>query len=278
VFSVDTNTIVYISVCSLLAILVAAASSAYGTLAIVIAILALLTILLIFIINYADFLVFSLFTKMFKIRQIPAKDYYIPKSNDCVVKYVNGIYYATGYLTANVYSYVFTMEQVQQEEEEAVLSEAPNTWERIVSNVTFPFKYHILVAAEDIQQYRETLEAKRGALEYRLSKEMSASTPSQLTIEDLQRQISIVQARIDRLSSGERPLNAVMYIESTAVGVSEKEALDILSNQLSHLQTMFSGFDLNIVRVVGREALLLFRLNYFIPPREELELMLSVQK
>jgi len=275
---VDTNTIVYISVCSLLAILVAAASPVYGPFAIVIGLLALLTILLIFIINYADFLVFSLFTRLFKIRQIPAKDYYIPKSNDCVVKYVNGIYYATGYLTANVYNYVFTMEQVQQEEEEAVLSEAPNTWERIVSNVTFPFKYNILVAAEDIQQYRETLEAKRGALEFRLSREMSASTPSQLAIEDLQRKISIIQARINRLSSGERPLTAVMYIESTAVGVSEKEALDTLSNQLSHLQTMFSGFDLNIVRVVGREALLLFRLNYFIPPREELELMLSVQK
>ncbi|MGC8628682.1 MAG: hypothetical protein ACP5T4_00520 [Candidatus Micrarchaeia archaeon] len=273
----DSNTIFYIGTCSLIALMTASVGSLYGPFALIMGILSLLTIVTLFIINYADFLLFSLFTLLFGIREIPAKDYYIPKTNDCVIKYVNGIYYATGYLTANVYNYVFTVEQIQ-EGEEAVLSEAPNTWERIVQNISFPFKYNILCYSEDLQEYRDELEAKRGTLEFQLSREMSSSSPSQLEIEDLQRRINIIQTRIDRLSSGERPINAVMYIESTAVGVSEKEAMDALTSQLNHLQTVFGSFDLNIVRVVGRELYSLFRFNFALPQKEEMELMFSVQK
>ncbi|MGC8675958.1 MAG: hypothetical protein ACP5T3_00365 [Candidatus Micrarchaeia archaeon] len=273
----DANTIFYLATCSIIAILVAMASAAYGSAAIIVAVLAILAILAFFIINYADFLLFPLFTTILNIKQIPAKDYYIPKANNAIIKYVNGVYYATGYLTANIYNYVFTVEQIQ-EGEETLLAEGPNNWERIVQNITFPFKYDIVCFAEDLQKYRDELEARRGALEFQLSREMSSTTPSQLTIEDLQRRINIIQTRIDRLSSGERPINALMYIESTAVGVSEKEALDSLSSQLDHLQTVFGGFDLSITRVVGRELYSLFQFNYALPGEQELELEFSVQK
>ncbi|MEM3781467.1 MAG: hypothetical protein QXT43_00690 [Candidatus Micrarchaeaceae archaeon] len=273
----DSNTVFYLAACSLIAILVAAAASSYGQAAILIVALSILAILLFFIINYADFLLFPLFTILFNIKQVPAKDYYIPKANNAIIKYVNGIYYATGYLTANIYNYVFSVEQVQ-EGEDALLAEGPSNWERIVQNIGFPFKYNIVHYSEDLQKFRDELEAKRGSLEFQLSREMSATNPSQLTIENLQRRINILQARIDRLSSGERPINALMYIESTAVGVSEKEALDALSAQLEHLKTVFGGFDLSITRVVGRELYLLFQMNYAIPQRQNLELAFTVQK
>ncbi|MEM0074480.1 MAG: hypothetical protein QW091_01995 [Candidatus Micrarchaeaceae archaeon] len=273
----DFNTILYLATCSIIAILVGAATTTYGSSAIPIVVLSIIAILLFFIINYADFLLFPVFTNIFNIKQIPAKDYYIPKSNNAVIKYVNGIYYATGYLTANIYNYVFTVEQIQ-EGEETLLAEGPNNWERIVQNITFPFKYNIVCYAEDLQKYRDELEARRGALEFQLSREMSSTTPSQLTIEDLQRRINIIQTRIDRLSSGERPINAAMYLESTAVGVSEKEALDALAAQLDHLQTVFGGFDLSITRITGRELYLLFQFNYAVPQQQALELVFTVQR
>ena len=273
----DINTIAYIGICSLIAVLVASGGSMYGPFAAIVAVLALFSIVFLFIINYADFLVFPLFTNMLRIKQIPAKDYYIPRTNDCIIKNVSGVYYATGYLTANIYNYVFSAEQVQ-EGEENLLAAAPNTWERIVSNISFPFKYNIVCYSEDIQKYRDELEARRGTLEFQMSKEMSSTSPNQLTIEDLQRRINILQARIDRLSSGERPINAIMYIETTAVGVSEKEAQDSLNSQLTHLQTVFGSFDLSITRIMGRELYYLFKFNYALPQAEELGLMFSVQK
>jgi hypothetical protein len=107
---------------------------------------------------------------------------------------------------------------------------------------------------------------------------MNTSNPSQLTIEELQRKMNIIDARMDRLSKGERPIDALMYIETTAVGISEKEAVDSLTNQLNHLQTLFNSFDLSITRIVGRELYYLFTLNYAIPDRDKLAQIFSEQK
>lgn len=265
----DTSTLFYVGICAFIAVFVGVGGGIYGPYAMVIGVLALLTIIFIIVLNYADFLVFQLFTLLFGIKQIPAKDYYIPKSNDCIIKYVNGLYYATGYLTASIYNYVFNIEQIQEGEDEAI-AEAPLTWERILNSISFPFKYNILAYAMDIQKYRDELEARRGALEFQLSREMSTPNPSQMTIDDLQRRINIVQARIDRLSRGERPVSVVMNIETTAVGVSEKEAKDALASQISHIQTVFSGLDISITRIVGRELYYLFWFNYFLPDKEYL--------
>lgn len=273
----DEKTMVYIVFSSAVAILVLFGTTFYGPFGIPAAILALLTVVAIFVINYADFLVFPLITNVLGIRMIPAKNYYIPKENGCIIKYINGLYYATGYLTANIYNYVFEAESVQ-EGEEARLTEAPDKWERIVMNAGFPFKYSIIAVAQDVQKYRDELEGKRGVFEFQLSHEMSNQAPSQMTIDDLQRKMSILDARIGRLSGGERPVDSIMYIESTAVGVSEKEAADALTNQLNHLQTLFSSFDLGITRVVGREMYHLFTYTYLIPDEDLLTQVFSMQR
>ena len=190
---------------------------------------------------------------------------------------MNGLYYATGYLTANIYNYVFEAEAVQ-EGEDAVLGAAPDKWERIVMNAGFPFKYNMIAVAQEVQKYRDELEGKRGVFEFQLSHEMSSESPDQMTIDDLQRKMNILGARIGRLSEGERPVDSIMYIESTAVGVSEKEAADALTNQLNHLQTLFSSFDLGINRVVGREMYHLFTFNYALPEEDMLTQVFSMQR
>jgi len=259
----DETTLIYIAVSAMAILLVLVEATTYGIFAIPIAVLAIIAILTLLLINYADFIIFPLITTILKMRIIPAKNYYIPKEQNCVIKNANGVYYATGYLTANLYNYVFTSEE--SEENETLLIDAPTRWERAMMSIKFPFRYNLIVAAQDVQNYREELEGKLSLLNFKLSREMSSSNPSQMTIDDLQRQIRIVQARIDRLSSGEKPIQSLMYIESTAVGVSEKAAMDALSNQLRQIQTVMSGFDLSITRITGRELYYLFKFNYFIP-------------
>ncbi len=159
---------------------------------------------------------------------------------------------------------MFSAENIVPGEEEN-LSSGPEKWERILMNVSFPFKFNAITFAHELQEYREDLEGKRGFIEFQLSKEMSSSNPSQMAIDDFQRRINVLQARIDRISSGERPVGSLMYIETTAVGVSEKAAMDALENQLNQLQTAFNALDLQISRVVGRELYLLFNFNYSLP-------------
>lgn len=272
----DIETVLYIGASAVVVVLILSGASNYGVLTLPIIILGVIILMAIFMLNFADFLVFPLITKYLNIEIMLSKDHRVPKRQDCVIKYVNGLYYATGYLTGNIYKYVFTAETATPEEQEG-LSEGPDKWERIVMNTDFPFKFNLISEAEDVQKYREELEGQRGYMEFQLSKEEGASNPNALTIREMQRKINVLQARIDRISEGELPTYSAMYIETTAVGVSEKEASDLLTEQLSHLSTVFNAFDLSILRIVGREMHMLYEINYRLMGADELGKHFQVQ-
>ena len=263
------------SAISILIILLGLAN--YGPLGSVVALLAVIALVFILLLNYADFLIFPAVTRILGVTITLSKGNTAPKEQNRVVKYANGLYYATGYLTANIYNYVFRQESILQQDDQMMAS-APDKWERIVMNVDFPFKFSMISNPQDIQKYREDLEGDRGYYEFQLSKLAGSSAPSQMQMDSLQRQINIVQARIDRISGGELPINALMYIETTAVGVSDKAAADALTNQLNKLQTVFNAFDLNIIRIVGREVHTLHKLNYFLFDPTDMQKLFNMQK
>ena len=265
----DPVEIVYIAASVVVILLIMTSAASYGYLAFLVVVFGIIMLFLVFMLEFADFLIFPLITKYLDIEVILSKEHKVPKTQNYVLKYVDGLYYATGYLTANIYKYVFSAEKTVAEEGQG-LNEGPDKWERIIMNTKFPFKFNVISVAEDVQKYRETLEGQRGYLEFELSKEQKGSNPDSLTIRDFERRINIIQTRIDRISEGELPIYSTMYIESTAVGVSEKEASDILTEQLRHLQTVFNVFDLSISRITGRELHMLYTLNYRLMSTDEL--------
>ncbi|MDE1833939.1 MAG: hypothetical protein KGH64_01225 [Candidatus Micrarchaeota archaeon] len=273
----NQNTIVHLaaSFMIVLLVIVGTSSSSLGLLSLLVIALAGLAALLILLLAFADFLVFPLITILLDWEIVPFQNYVIPKQQDAVLKYVNNIYYATGYVGANIYNYVFAQESV--EDDQVAMVAAPDKWEKATMNIHFPFKYHVISSADNVQTYREELETKRGLYEFQYSREASATSPNQMAMENLQRQIRVMQAKIDRVGSGEKPLNTIMYIESTAVGVSKKEASDNLTKQLNQLQTIFNVFDLSMVRVYGRELYQLHRMNYIIPSLDELKAQFQEQ-
>ncbi len=273
----DERTIIYLVGCAAPMLIALTNITAYGPLNILILIIVLLGVLLLLILNYADFLVFPALTSLLKVSVQLSHDHIVPKSEKCIIKHVKGLYYATGYLTANIYGYVFSEEIVSGDEEGKMVA-APELWEKVVMNTEFPFKFNVVASTKQVQKYREELEGQRGYLEFTLSKEQQQQNPNQLTITEIQRKIAILQARINRVSEGELPVESIMYIESTAVGVSEKEAVDELQNQLNHLETVLSAFDLSITRVTGREMHTLFKLNYRVFSRNEMLTAFQIQK
>ena len=272
----DEETIVRVGMPLMVTIVLISFYGNFGILGIPALVLFIGAFMLILIISFADFLLFPLFTRMLNLTTIPAKDYTIPKENEGVIKYVNGIYYATGYVTGNVYNYVFNAEKVTEGEEAEMLL-GPEKWEKAVMNIKFPFKFIAIGQAVDIQKYRDELEGKRGYLEFQYSKSEGGNVSSTI-LEDMQRRMRVVQVRIDRLSQGERPLSSMMYIETTAVGITMKDASNNLTQQILQLETVFNTFDLSISRVVGREMYSLYKLNYYMPTMDELIYSFQFQK
>lgn len=272
----DQNTMLHLGVSLLIVLLVIVGSGKSGPFTLAIITMALFAGILILTLSYADYLVFPILTRVTHVNIIPYKNYIIPKEQDAVVKYTNNIYYATGFITANIYNYVFAQESVESDDAAMIL--APDKWEKATMNIHFPFKFHLIASAEDIQEYRDELETKRGLYEFQYSRELTNPTPNPMGMEELQRKIRVVQARIDRLGSGEKPIQSAMYIESTAAGVSDKDARDALTKQLNELQTVFNVFDLSMTRIYGRELYLLHKMNYQIPTLLELQAQFDQQQ
>ncbi|MCL5412941.1 MAG: hypothetical protein M1569_00875 [Candidatus Marsarchaeota archaeon] len=272
----NVKQIAYLAVSLMVPFLLFLSAATFGIFGTAIALFSLITVAIIFMLAFADYIIFPLFTRLLNIIIIPSKDCVITKGQDSIVKYTKGIYYATGYITASVYNYVFAEEQQVNDQDELVA--APDKWEKATMNMDFPFKFNLIVTGEDVQKFRDELESKRGLLEFQYSRESDTSAPNVMELENIQRQIRVLQAKIDKLGAGLKPLNSLIYLESIAVGVSEKDATDKLAGQLDQMQTVFNIFNLSMARVVGRELYLLYRLNYALPGIAELEEEFQIQR
>ncbi|MEM3019878.1 MAG: hypothetical protein QW194_00945 [Candidatus Micrarchaeaceae archaeon] len=224
----------------------------------------LITVILILMLNWIDFIVFPAVSRMLGITFQPMKDYKIVKSQDAIVKNVGGIYYAIGYLTANLFAYTFKAEN-PEEDIDSRIAEAPDRWERAVSGIDFPFKFHVLSCGRDVQKVRDELEGKRGYIEFQMARLAQSGKQTDTAMEELQRKQSIIQTQMDRISQGEKPISSIMYIETVGVGVTEKSALDSLAAQEARLQVALSSLDVQIVKIVGRELYSIFNFNFSLP-------------
>ncbi len=261
----DEEAIMYLILTFLIALIVFLVLPSFGggIFSIIAIILTLIAIVLIVMLNWADFIIFPLVTNALGITFQPARNYKIVKSQDAIVKNVNGLYYATGYVTGNLFPYVFKLESRQEEEDRKMLA-APDIWERAIMNIGFPFKFHVLSSGLDIQNVRDELEGRRSYQEFQLSRAQQGNA-NEMAVTELRRKISVLQTKIDRISQGEKPIATVMYFETTAVDVSEKAAADRLNAQIKSLQVAFSGMDLQLSKVVGRELYTLFSFNFSMP-------------
>lgn len=228
----------------------------------------LVGVALILMLNWVDFMVFSMVSNILNISFQPAAGYTLVKGQDSILKDVNGLYYATGFVTGNLFGYTFKEEVGETGNDPTVLANAPEKWERAIIGLGFPFKYHVLSAGLDVQKVRDDLEGKRSYKEYQLSRAYT-NAANEVTITDLQRRISVIQEKIDRISQGERPIATIMYVETTAIGISEKAALDALDAQIKALQVSLSSLDVDLIRVVGRELYTLFKFNFSLPTSVE---------
>ncbi len=224
----------------------------------------LIAAIFVLVMGFADTIFFPLLMSAIGMRFQIADGYWMSREQNSVIKNVNGLYYATGYISANLFQYTFKLE-MPLEEEESKMEQAPSNWERAVATLRFPWKYNVISAGLDVQDIRSELEGKRSFQEFQLARLMQSSNPSATAMQDIQREINIIQTKMDRISGGEKPIATLMYIETTSVGVSEKAAADSLNNQASSISTALGGFDVQLDRIKGRELLVLFKSNFAIP-------------
>ncbi len=269
----DEIGIIYFALSSMVILIILAGINAFGgkISADIALIIALGTFGFLAIMNWADYIAFPAITKLIGLNFRISKEYKVTKTQDAIIKNVNGLYYATGFLTANFFKYEIKSDSGQIEEADPMekIRNAPGKWEQALISIDFPFKLHVIAFGRDVQAERDELVGKKSYKEFQLSRMAQNANTTEASMADLQQKIASIDDKIRRLSQGERPIATIMYFESIAVGVSEKAAADNLSAQLNRLQIAMSVLDLDIRRVMGRDLYSLFNFNFALPANYE---------
>ncbi|MFA5108573.1 MAG: hypothetical protein WC492_03530 [Candidatus Micrarchaeia archaeon] len=206
------------------------------------------------------YIILPLITQKSKIVQIMAGDYEIPPAQDVILKHSGGVYYASAYLNVKIYE--STTEK--SPDENMVYSEY---FERAISAVRFPVKFAMMAYVLDMSKHRTKLETKHAEAQLRLAREREKPDPDVLKLDRYEKEVSMYEGQINRLVSGFKPMGAITYVMTTAIGVSKEAATAAAKSQANELRaTIANALNVQVVPLQGDEMLRCFDWEHIIPP------------
>ncbi|PIT84148.1 hypothetical protein COU37_04775 [Candidatus Micrarchaeota archaeon CG10_big_fil_rev_8_21_14_0_10_45_29] len=205
------------------------------------------------------YIILPLITQKSKIVQIMAGGYEIPPAQDVILQKAAGIYYASAYLGVKIYESTTD----KSAEENMVYSEY---FERAISAVRFPVKFSMMVYVKDMSNHRMKLETRHAEAQLRLAREREKPDPDVLKLDRFEKEVSMYEMQINRLVSGYKPMGAITYVMTTAVGLSKEAATAAAKSQANELRaTISNALNVQVVLLQGDEMLKCFDWEHIIP-------------
>ncbi len=200
------------------------------------------------------------FTKAANIVEVRG-NYIIPASRDCVLKKSENGYYATRFLEIMLYESTVD----KSEGEKRSLFES---FEKALGSLKHTVKVSFLLSSIDVSKYADDIKTRRSEAETRKSK-MNAQNPDGIRLD---REIAMWNRLLERLTTGERPMEIVAYASTTASGATKDEAVARVKRQSQEIKTILSStLSADIRDLSDLEMLRCLEWEYFVPEgREEL--------
>ena len=192
------------------------------------------------------------------------RNFEIPPTQDVIVGKSGGNFLATVFLSARLYDSA----SEKQGAEKGALGEM---FEKAVASSGFPFKICALVSPLELKNELEEIRGKRSIAESRREKIASGKHGSETA--RLDREIAMWGRQIEKLTSGERPLEMVFYLSTTASGLTKEEAIARARSQGEELTVVVgSALSCEIVPLAGEEMKRCFWWDFFGPAdRDDLQ-------
>ena len=209
----------------------------------------------------AGYAIMPILMKLAGVTENMGNEYRISRSQDVIIRESQGIYQATMFMKARFY------EAATTEVEEETTTAYMELWERAIASVRFPLKFCLVSYIEDIAKYREGIETKRYAATIKLGKEKEKPNPDALVIDKWEREVARMNSMLAKLTSGEKPMGALMYVGTMGIGVSEDAAIAAARRQVGEIRsTVANALNVEIKHVNGEDMKRCFRWESFIPP------------
>ncbi len=186
------------------------------------------------------------------------RNFEIPPSQDVVVGKGNGSFLATIFLGARLY-------ESSSEKTERQRSIAGEMFEKAISSAGFPFKVCCLVSPLELRGELDEIRTKRSLAESRRAK-LHSPAKSDSEVARLEREIAMWGRQIDRLTTGERPLEVVFYLSTTGSGLTRDEAIARARAQADELSVVVgSALSCEVVLLKGEDMTRVFWWEFFGP-------------
>lgn len=190
------------------------------------------------------------------------RNFEIPPSQDAVVGRSGGRFLATVFLAARLY-------ESASEKREAARIAMGEMFEKAVSSAGFPFKVCCLVSPLDLRGELDEIRTKRSLAETRRAS-LRTSSKDDSEAARLEREIAMWGRQIDALTSGQKPLEVIFYLSTTANGITQGEAVARARSQSEELAVVVgSALSCEVVQLKGEDMKRVFWWEFFGPADAE---------
>ncbi len=190
------------------------------------------------------------------------RNFEIPPSQDVVVGRGSGGFLATVFLAARLYESASEKDGTRR----LMMGEM---FEKAISSAGFPFKVCCLVSPLDLRGELDEIRTKRSLAENRRASH-HASAKNDSEVARLEREIAMWGRQIDSLTTGQKPLEVIFYLSTTANGITEDEAVARARSQGEELSVVVgSALSCEVVQLRGEEMKKCFWWDFFGPTDSE---------
>ena len=203
------------------------------------------------------------FLKGAKIVEV-GRNFEIPSSQDVIVGKSNGNFLASIFLAVRLYESA----SEKSDQQKTMMGEM---FEKAISSAGFPFKVCALVSPLDLKNELEEIRTKRSMAEDRMAR-LKRDSRHDSDAARLEREIAMWNRQIEKLTSGEKPLETVFYLSTTASGLTKEEAISRARRQGEELSIVVgSALSCEVAALKGDEMKKCFWWDFFGPSdRDEL--------
>ncbi len=186
--------------------------------------------------------------------------YEIPPARDMVIKKCGSKYYASMFMQAHITSSVTEMDLASK-------SLFMEYFERAISSARSVVKFSVVAAGIDMTEFGNKLKSRRGEIETnraRLAASGKVSEQAELT--RLDREVAMINKQLERLAAGEKPMEVIAYVMTTAVGLSREDASRKVRAQAAEVKTgVGNSLNVDILMLADEDMLRCLEWEYMLP-------------
>lgn len=140
------------------------------------------------------------------------------------------------------------------------------SFEKLITSFKYPIKISFLFSPVDMSKYIDEVKSKRSEAEAKLNNPNLTPLDKNL----LEREILMWNRILKKLSSGEKPMELIVFLSTTSFSTSKEDALSQVNRQIQELKTIISStLSAEVKELSDNEMIKCIEWTYFIPPSNE---------